>query len=554
MVYSNRVRPVSNSITSKNFNDGISSGEPNDRTSNNSSLNVDNSRNFSTTTSLKELANNGDLDSLSTVGLEESSYLKLRPFTKLDPTSVRLLNFLTCFGLTVNFDSRSKVNDAFLSSGFSSSRFTLSNYTKYLKILIMICIVVISGEVVYDVNLRQSKLLAEQKRSTPLLTFVIVAYSWMSLVIPVLCDISLLFIGSLLFRFYSRTTATVCNGIYFGKRASVDSWYYYLTLIIIAFLDAAGQIIVLGVWPPSIDPYMKMMILEGGPSSTADTIIDSAELNELNGYREYENMNQTNNSLSILFNSTTTGRDSDTSIVSLVTSASYSTSTSTMAPHSVASQNPRIKAYLLDYLLGVEHANGDLGVCVKFLCLMIQFIHSYAFFIIIISLAHHYATAINDINDNLDKYEFRRLLKQLIILRDSSEQISLMISLPFSCITIFVFMRQIALNGVIIQSTMLPYENLAVSLQAFTCTVSIIMVFIYCDGLQSASKQTHRLKTEHTVINENKGGNQSIYEFLDYLNRLSKSIRITFFNIIIINKSSLVGLFGHILTLTFVTS
>lgn len=185
---------------------------------------------------------------------------------------------------------------------------------------------------------------------------------------------------------------------------------------------------------------------------------------------------------------------------------------------------------------------------------MIQFIHSYAFFIIIISLAHHYASVINHINENLDKYEFRRLLKQLIILRDSCEQISLMISLPFSCITVLVFIRAIALNGVIIQSTMLAYENLAVSLQAFTCTISIIMVFIYCDGLQSASKQTHRLKTEHTVINENKGGNQSIYEFLDYLNRLSKSIRITFCNIIEINKSSLVGLFGHILTLTFVTS
>lgn len=149
-----------------------------------------------------------DLDSLSTVGLEESSYLKLRPFSRLDPTIVRLLTFLNCFGLFVNFSQ---------STNRRMSRFSLSSsnihcYSNYLKIFLMILIIIVSGEVVYDVNLRQSKLLAEQKRSTPLLTFVIVAYSWLSLVIPIICDLSLLFIGSLLFRFYSRTTATVCNG------------------------------------------------------------------------------------------------------------------------------------------------------------------------------------------------------------------------------------------------------------------------------------------------------------------------------------------------------
>lgn len=146
-----------------------------------------------------------DLDSLSTVGLEESSYLKLRPFSRLDPTIVRLLTFLNCFGLFVNFEQAT--NNSRLSKSLTNNSFV-----NYFKICLMVFIMIVSGEVVYDVNLRQSKLLAEQKRSTPLLTFVIVAYSWLSLVIPIICDLSLLFIGSLLFRFYSRTTATVCNG------------------------------------------------------------------------------------------------------------------------------------------------------------------------------------------------------------------------------------------------------------------------------------------------------------------------------------------------------
>lgn len=145
-----------------------------------------------------------DLDSISTVGLEELSYLKLRPFSRLDPTLIRLLAFLSWFGLTFNCEHSKR--------GGKKARQWLYSYWRYFKIAVMLIIVGISGEVVYDVNLRQSKLLAEQKRSTPLLTFVIVAYSWLTLIIPVICDISLVLIGSHLFRFYSRTTSTVCNG------------------------------------------------------------------------------------------------------------------------------------------------------------------------------------------------------------------------------------------------------------------------------------------------------------------------------------------------------
>lgn len=148
-----------------------------------------------------------DLDSLSTVGIEDSSYLKLKPFSKLDPTIVRLLKFLSCFGLTVNIDQswkHDKQNNSFVSGS--------GPFTRYSRLFFILLTGVLSAEVVYDVNLRQSKLLAEQKRSTPLLTFVIVAYSWLTLVIPLICNMSLILMGSNLFRFYSRTTATVCNG------------------------------------------------------------------------------------------------------------------------------------------------------------------------------------------------------------------------------------------------------------------------------------------------------------------------------------------------------
>lgn len=304
----------------------------------------------------------------------------------------------------------------------------------------------------------------------------------------------------------------------------------------IALFDAAGQVVVLGVWPKSLDYFMRMVLFQD-QASTSTLLPANADSNSnrtllQSSSSSIASNNSTNRSLMLM---------DDVQMKADFT-------------NQITTHGPKIKAYLLDYLLGESYAHSDLGVCIKILCLMIQIIHSYAFFMIIISLANHYATAINNINDNLDKYEFRKLLKQLIILRDSSEQISLMISVPFASIITLVFIRQIALNGVFIQSTMLSYENWAVSLQSFTCGMSIFIVFYYCDGLQSSSKQTHRLKTEQTVINENKGGNQSTYEFLDYLNRLSKSIRITFFNIIAINKSSLVGLYGHILTLTFVTS
>lgn len=471
-----------------------------------------------------------DFDSLSTVNLEESSYLKLKPFTKLDPTLVRLLMFLNCFGLTINFgtplSSSVPSKQTKWSRGNAESNYNV--YSRYMKIALTLTVAVITGEVVYDVNLRQSKLLAEQKRSTPLLTFVIVAYSWLTVVIPFVCNISLILIGSHLFSFYSRTTATVCNGMFFGRKTFVDSWYYYVTLVLIAFLDVIGQVVLLGVWPKSIDHYMRMILLQDAKSTPSLMRIMSNN----SDYVSY-GLNETmviGNSSGLMDN-----RISGDLLSSGV-------------------NEPKISAYLLDFLLGEKYANSDLGVCIKIICLIIQFMHSYAFLMIIISLANHYATAINNINDHLEKYDFRCLLKQLIILRDSSEQISLMISIPFSMVIVLVFMRQIALNGVFIQSTMQAYENWSVSLQSFTCSVSIFMVFIYCDGLQSASKQTHRLKTEQTVINESRGGNQSIYEFLDYLDRLSKSIRITFFNIIAINKSSLVGLYGHILTLTFVTS
>lgn len=153
-----------------------------------------------------------DFDSLSTVNLEELSYLKLKPFSKLDPTIVRLFNFLNCFGLTVDLRAKTNAQESRSNWDSSSSTGSGSDYSRYLRMIITVVVVIITGEVVYDINLRQSKLLIEQKRSTPLLTFVIVAYSWLTLIIPIFCDIMLMSMGSHLFRFYSRTTATVCNG------------------------------------------------------------------------------------------------------------------------------------------------------------------------------------------------------------------------------------------------------------------------------------------------------------------------------------------------------
>lgn len=186
MVNNSKVKPLTDSTDSLNTLGGFKSKS-------NLSQN--------STSSNREL---NDLDSLSTIVFDETSYLKLKPFSKLDPTLGRLLTFLNCFGLNVNFvNIRADKREG-----------CCANLEKYLKITVVVLICLISGEVVYDVNVRQSKLLAEQKRSTPLLTFVIVFYSWLSLIIPVICDISLILVGTQLFTFYSRTTSTVCNGKY----------------------------------------------------------------------------------------------------------------------------------------------------------------------------------------------------------------------------------------------------------------------------------------------------------------------------------------------------
>lgn len=295
----------------------------------------------------------------------------------------------------------------------------------------------------------------------------------------------------------------------------------------IAFFDSAGQIIVLGVWPQCLDPYIRVLLGASQVSNKLQSLDNATYDSNLN-----DQVTKQINATSFDVEDLTKNENS----------------TNPLKPH------PQIRAYLLDNILGEQYAHSDIGICIKWFCLMIQFIHSYAFLLIVISLADHFANAINDINSNLNEFEFKRLLKQLIVLRDASEQISLMISVPFALIIVLVYMRQIALCGIFIQSTMQPFENWAISTQMVTTCIIINMVFIYCDGLQGASKQTHRLKIEQMVVTKSNVGQQSLYEFLDYLNRLTKSIRITFFNIIAINKGSLVGLYGHILTLTFVTS
>lgn len=453
---------------------------------------------------------------------DNTPYLRLKQFSSLDPTLKKLLVFLNCFGLTVNFVQPRKHAEQAEGRG---SRW----FTNYLKILTVIVVSALSLDVAIALNLSQSKLLSEQKRAAPLLTFVIVAYSVSTVLIPAICNLFLVYAGSHLFRFYSRTTATVCDGQFFGKRTFVDSWLYYSTLVLIAFIDSASQMIVRGIWPKNVNSLFQMVIGQTDDKSPGLEISSNDP-----SYHNIKLANYSNGAMRPI------NEAPDPSVFHY---ASGDPSTA-----------PKVHTFLLDSLLGPEYAHSDTGIWIKIVCLMVQFIHSDAIFIIIISLANHYATILANINENLDKYESRLLLKQLIILRDSSEQISIMISLPFALVIQLVFTRQIALIGVFIQSTMLPYENWAILLQAFTSGLALFVVFLFCDGLQSASKQTHRLKTEQTVIDDSRGGDQSIYEFLDYLNLLSKSIRITFFNIIAINKNSLVSLYGHILTLTFVTS
>jgi len=164
-----------------------------------------------------------DFDSINTLNTEESSYLKLRPFIRLDSTLVRLIKFLKFFGIFFNLqptlvdiqdDSRANGDARIIPAGAANKRITKRTIfgARSLPMMMTLCVALVTAETVYDVNLRQSKLLAEQKRSTPLLTFVIVAYSWLTLVIPIICDISLVLISPHLFCFYSRTTSTVCNG------------------------------------------------------------------------------------------------------------------------------------------------------------------------------------------------------------------------------------------------------------------------------------------------------------------------------------------------------
>lgn len=188
MIQKNQVQPLAQSSPTQSFSSNL---ELNDRNH-------------------KSFRDMNDVASTSTFNLDDSSYLKLKPFTKLDPTLERLITFLNCFGITVNYKSSFDRAERRKKLPFANER----KYSYYLSIAATMFIIVLTGEVVYDVNLRQSKLLAEQKRSTPLLTSVIVAYSWLTLVIPIICDINLMMMGSHLFCFYSRTTATICNGEY----------------------------------------------------------------------------------------------------------------------------------------------------------------------------------------------------------------------------------------------------------------------------------------------------------------------------------------------------
>lgn len=162
-----------------------------------------------------------NIDSNSSLSSSDaSSYLKLKPFKMLDPTLKRLLIFLACFGVTVNFVSEKKVktnqiqqlqtqsNDQVKASETGD----ISRIYMFTKIGIMFVICALSMEVVLDLDFTKSKLITEQKRAAPLLTFVIVGYSVTALIIPIISDGFLIFIGSHLFRFYSRTTTTVCNG------------------------------------------------------------------------------------------------------------------------------------------------------------------------------------------------------------------------------------------------------------------------------------------------------------------------------------------------------
>lgn len=169
---------------------------------------------------------NNDTTSLMSSS-DGSSYLKLKPFKMLDPTLQRLLLFLACFGVTVNFVSEKKIKTNQIQQNQSNDLIReettseIGRLYMFMKIGIMFVVCALSMEVVLDLDFTQSKLITEQKRAAPLLTFVIVGYSVTALIIPIISDGFLIFIGSHLFRFYSRTTTTVCN----GKWSTLDDMY-----------------------------------------------------------------------------------------------------------------------------------------------------------------------------------------------------------------------------------------------------------------------------------------------------------------------------------------
>lgn len=130
--------------------------------------------------------------------------------TELDPALQRLLTFFGCFGLFLNIEFDKDKRST--SDNTGQNRF--KSWSSLIKVFITCAMSITSGDIVYAINLRQSKLVAEQKRSTPLLTFCIVAYTWLSLIVPYICIFSLMTNGSRLFRFYNKTTAKVFNGLY----------------------------------------------------------------------------------------------------------------------------------------------------------------------------------------------------------------------------------------------------------------------------------------------------------------------------------------------------
>lgn len=431
---------------------------------------------------------------------------------KEDLNLKKLNTFLGLFGCFIDFRYGSKLKN-------------------WLKALTIFSITVICSDTIYDINLRQSKLLAEQKRSTPLLTFMIVLYSLTSFIALPVCDLYLMYNSSRLFRFYNKTIARLCNGKFLGKKTTVDTWYFYSLLILLAILDSVGQVFVLGVWPPALQ-------------SPLESIFGSKSIRS--GSRSDDLTKR------ILFKITSNSTESSQISIAGSRPLLYQD----VSGHLVEQLSPpTIRNSFIDSVLGEQYADGNLGVTLKLFVVVVHYIHLNAGLLIVVSFASHFANVIDDINTNLDSYDFRTLLRELIVLREASESMSFLCSPIMSTLFMYYFCRLCALCGVFLQSTMQFYENFAICLQILASVVVTYLVFAFCDGLESNSRQIHRLKMEQVVAGRKKKANQhSLYELLDYLNRLTKSIRVTFFNIFGIDKGSSVGFFGHVLTLTFVTS